>query len=86
MQDEPDNDRSDELPYRSPQDIDASELRDALFCLHSLGDDMFMRMQAFNLSIVDQFVMDLETDVLRRLIEEEHTPVRECGPGHYWDL
>lgn len=79
MQDDTDEDLSDEPPYRDPLHIEAFELRDALFRLHFLGDDMFMRMQAFNLSIVDKFVMDLETDVLRRLIDEECTPIAEAS-------
>src|ERR1035441_7629468 len=34
-------------------------------------------MQAFNLSIVDQFIMELEADVLRRLHKDERTPTAE---------
>jgi len=73
-----DEDRPDDPPYRSPEEIDASELRSALWNLHFLGDDMFMRMQAFNLSIVDPFLMNLESDVLQKLIDEERTPVPEA--------
>jgi hypothetical protein len=38
-----------------------------------------MRMQAFNLSITDPFLAALESDVLRKLIDEEHTPVPDAS-------
>jgi hypothetical protein len=44
-----------------------------------LGDDMFLRMQVFNLRIVDQFLTGLEYDVLRKLDEGEHTPLPEAA-------
>lgn len=69
----------DEPRYRPTADIDAAELRGALGHLHLLGDDPFLRMQVFNLSIVDQFVTQLEYDVLEKLIAEERTPVPEAA-------
>jgi hypothetical protein len=72
-------DRQDELPYRRREEIDPSELREALIALPLLGDDMFLRMQAFNLAIVDPFLMQLEADVLRKLLQEERTPLPEAA-------
>lgn len=70
----------DEGPrYEAPGDIDPSALWGALCGLHLLGDDPFLRMQVFNLQIVDQFLTDLEYQVLRQLIEEERTPASEAS-------
>jgi len=74
--DDPDN--FDELPYRQLAEIDFSALRDVLGRLELFGDDLFLRQQAFSLSAVDQFITGLEYDVLRKLNEEEHTPVPEA--------
>jgi hypothetical protein len=78
---EPDDrieDRDDFPDYRDPQDIDGLELSKALRTLHLLGGDPYLRMQAFNLSIVDQFIMKLEYDTLRELNDEESTPMPEA--------
>lgn len=60
--------------YRPPDQIGAFELNSALRSLHLLDSDPFLRMQVTNLSIVDQFIMQLESDVLRKLTAEERTP------------
>jgi hypothetical protein len=39
--------------------------------LHSALDDAFLRMQAFNLSLVDHFVMRLELQLHRARFNEE---------------
>jgi hypothetical protein len=65
--------------YRRPEDINQWELTQALDALALVGDDMFMRMQAFNLSVVDPFIMNLEAEVLRLLLEEDHAPVPESA-------
>lgn len=62
------------LPYRDPDEIEGFELSEALRSLQFLGDDSYLNMQAFNLSVVDQFIMRLEYDTLRKLHEEESTP------------
>lgn len=73
-------DHDDELPsYQPPDQIDQTALSEALCRLTLLGDDMFLRMQVFNLRIVDQFVTHLEYDVLRKLDEEEHTPLPDAA-------
>jgi hypothetical protein len=70
---------NDDVPdYRDPGDIAESELRIALCSLSLLGDDLYLRMQAFNLSIVDQFLMGLEYDTLQKLNEQESTPMPEA--------
>ncbi len=67
-----------EPPYRDPHEIEGMELGQALKALHLLGDDMYLRMQAFNLSVVDKFIMGLEYDTLQRLLEQESTPAPEA--------
>lgn len=69
---------ADNPRYRRPGEIDPSELRDALTRLHLFGDDPTLRMQAFNLALVDEFVTGLEYDVLKKLIDEEATPIPEA--------
>ena len=64
--------------YRRPEEIDVSELRGALNQLQLLGDDLILRMQAFNLTVVDQFITNLEYEVLKKLHEEESTPGPEA--------
>jgi hypothetical protein len=66
-------------PRHPDPGADGAQLRIALNGLAMLGGDMFMRMQAFNLSITDPFLADLEAEVLRKLIDEEHTPVSEAS-------
>lgn len=65
--------------YRDPEEIGRSELFVALNTLHLLGGDVYLRMQAFNLSIVDQFIMKLEYGTLQKLHDEEATPVPEMA-------
>jgi hypothetical protein len=75
--DEP-GDPQDEPAYRRTEEITQSELRQALTGLPVLGNDT-LRMQAFNLTIVDQFLMQLEFQVLQKLVQEERTPVPEAA-------
>lgn len=64
----------DEPRYLPPEKIESMALFRALNRLYILGQDMFMRTQAHNLQLVDDFITDLEYRVLRELIEEEKTP------------
>lgn len=73
-----DYDDGDEPRYKAQAEIEQSALNRALCNLRLLGDDPFLRMQAFNLAIVDQFVTNLEYEVLRKLFDEERTPVPEA--------
>lgn len=49
-------------------------IREALQTL-PLFDDLYLRMQALNLDVVDAFLMDMERDLLREYMEKERTPV-----------
>jgi hypothetical protein len=71
---EPDDyieDRDDFPEYRAAEEVSELELSNALRTLQMLGDDPYLRMQAVNLSVVDQFIMRLEYDALRKLQDEE---------------
>ena len=50
-------DHNDQPDYRAPEEIASSELSQALSTLHLLGDDPYLRMQAYNLAVIDQFIM-----------------------------
>jgi uncharacterized sporulation protein YeaH/YhbH (DUF444 family) len=66
----------DEGPRYQPHgDIPNMGLSTSLKRLHFMGSDMFMRQQLTNLDLVDQFLTDLELQVLRELNESEKTPV-----------
>lgn len=54
----------EELP-RFHEEIEAHELVAALTGLTLLGDDLAMRSQAFNIAMVDKFIMELEMNYLR---------------------
>jgi hypothetical protein len=72
---------NDEVPdYRDPGDIREPELRIALCGLNLLGDDPYLRMQALNLSIVDQFVMGLEYEAIKR--REQGETLAEIGRSY----
>jgi hypothetical protein len=60
--------------YRAREEIGQHELADGLTSLQLLGGDPFMRMQATNLALVDEFIMQLETETLTTLLAEERTP------------
>ena len=75
---EPD-DNYDRPRYKRASDIDPSALHEAICKLHLLGDDVYLRMQAFNLAIVDQFLTDLEYQVLKKQFDEERTPVADAA-------
>lgn len=75
---EPDDDIDELLEYSDPHTIGGLELAQALWTLSGIGDDPYLRVQATNLSIVDQFIMQLEYSTLRKLNEEESTPMPEA--------
>lgn len=60
--------------YLLPEKIENMALFEALTSLYILGDDMFMRMQAHNLEMVDEFIMNIEYQTLRELVSKERTP------------
>jgi hypothetical protein len=54
-----------------------TSIKDALQSL-PLFDDLFLSMQALNLDIVDGFIEQMETDLLREYMELERTPVQSA--------
>ncbi|CAK1327639.1 Uncharacterised protein [Burkholderia pseudomallei] len=65
----------DEGPqYDAPEAIDSMALYQSLSKLVFFDDDMYLRSQAQNLNLVDQFLMRLEYKVLRELFETDSTP------------
>jgi hypothetical protein len=75
-----DNDHEPEdIPrYCPPDTIEQPELRDAFCGLALFGSDPNFRNQAFNVALVDQFVMKLELELLRQQLREERTPIPEA--------
>jgi hypothetical protein len=65
--------------YRRPDDIAFSEMLDALGSLSLFNADPNFRNQAFNLALIDKFVMDHELQLLRRQFDEERTPAVETA-------
>ncbi|MDP1774694.1 MAG: hypothetical protein Q8L15_20700 [Methylobacter sp.] len=60
--------------YDEANKIDPKGVSASLKKLHLLGDDLYLRSQAFNLGIVDNFITDLEYKVLHELNKMERTP------------
>jgi hypothetical protein len=65
--------------YLAPGEIESFGLSDALSALYLLGGDPGLTMQVFNLAIVDQFIMQLEYETLRKLHDEESTPTFDAA-------
>jgi hypothetical protein len=80
MRDEPDADDHDPVTegFRERGSIAWYELTDGLSALHLFGSDAFLRMQANNLAVVDQFIMDLEADLLATYLRDERTPMDQA--------
>lgn len=75
---DPETDEPDDDPgYRNPSEIDGMDLYHALQSL-TLFRDTYLGMQAFNLAIVDNFLMSLELRVLQRLVREQRTPIDDA--------
>src|SRR5262249_7981770 len=69
-----DFDEPDDVPqYRDRADVGMNELVAALNSFQLMYDP-YLSMQIYNLALVDQFIMELEEDVLRKLMQEERTP------------
>lgn len=64
---------------KEPDEIGSGELTEALNSLHLLSGDLYLGMQATNLTLVDQFIMQLESHTLSKLIEYESTPSEEAA-------
>ena len=61
----------DERDYRDPKEIDMWELPRSLCRLELFSGDMFLRMQANDLGLVDRWLIDLEKNVQQSLLAEE---------------
>jgi hypothetical protein len=61
--------------YVAVEDIAPGALLHSLRRLQFFDSDIFMRQQAHNLDLVDQFLLGVEQRVLQGLIEEERTPM-----------
>lgn len=60
--------------YLNRDDIDWSRMH-SVFKSLPLFDDVFLNMQAMNVALVDQFITDLELNLLREYVEIEKTPL-----------
>lgn len=63
--------------YGDLSELGGMEIPAALQSL-TLFRDPYLNMQAFNLACVDAFLNDLEQQVLRRLFDEERTPIDDA--------
>ena len=66
-------------PYAPASSVDWTQLRRALSDLNLLGDDPFLRMQAFNLAMIDEWLTGLEQGLLEALVREDGTPLPEAA-------
>jgi hypothetical protein len=63
--------------YRPIDEIDMWELPRAIRSL-PFFQDTYLQMQATNLGLIDRWLMDVEAQVLQRLIHEERTPMDDA--------
>lgn len=63
------------LPYKPYAFLNPSQLHAALTRLTLLGDDPFLKMQAFNLGIVDHWLTGLEYEQLKGIAQEDRNPM-----------
>lgn len=73
--DEEDFERDDGPRYRCVESIAPGELMTSLRRLQFFDSDMFLRQQAHNLDMVDQFLLKVEQSVLKELIQGDRTPM-----------
>jgi hypothetical protein len=70
------------------EEQDGKRLVRALQSLPILAEDHYLRMQAFNLGLVDEFLMDAERQLLNEYIEAERTPLASatfvCAVSQLW--
>lgn len=64
-----------DVPNYAPlEEISSTALAGALRKLPMLGDDMYLRMQAYNVSVVDHLLMQMEQDALQLEFAEDRVP------------
>ncbi|MCQ4258113.1 hypothetical protein [Stutzerimonas stutzeri] len=64
----------EEIPYQNPEDIGQMAIYSALNSLVFFANNLDFSNQAMNLTIVDEFIMDLEYGYLRSKFDETNTP------------
>ncbi|WP_433736719.1 hypothetical protein [Pseudomonas putida] len=64
----------EEIPYQNPEDIGQMAIYSALNGLVFFANNLDFSNQAMNLTIVDEFIMDLEYGYLRSKFDETNTP------------
>jgi len=73
----------EEIPYQSPEEIGQMATYSALNSLVFFANNLDFSNQAMNLTIVDEFIMDLEYGYLRSKFDETNTPYQSgshrCG-------
>ena len=69
----------DRPPYAPASSLDPTQFRRALSDLNLLGDDPFLRMQAFNLGMIDEWLTGLEQGLLEALVRQDGTPLPEAA-------
>ncbi|MCV3977803.1 hypothetical protein ACSEQC_24795 [Pseudomonas aeruginosa] len=78
MSDQDDIDDNDyygnHTPYQAPENIEQMAIYTALRSLVFFGSNVNLNNQAMNLTIVDEFIMDLEYGYLRSKCDESNTP------------
>lgn len=68
-------DQQDNDPqYEASEDINEKGIVESLTRLHLIESDMYLQSQAYNLGIVDKFIMDMEYKVLREWFKTDRTP------------
>lgn len=65
--------------YQRAEEIDPHGLLAGLNKLELFADDTNMQLQAFSLSVIDEFATKLEYEVLAKLFEQETTPIQEAS-------
>ena len=73
------DDYEEDAPRYGPaSSVESRALRKALCDLSLLGDDPFLSGQAFNLAIVDEWLTQIEEELLHQLFREDRTPMPEA--------
>jgi len=73
------DDYEEDAPRYGPaSSVQSGSLREALCGLSLLGDDPFLSGQAFNLAIVDEWLTQIEEELMRQLFREDRTPMPEA--------
>lgn len=65
--------------YQRAEDIDPHELLAGLNRLELFAGDANLQMQAFNLSVIDEFATKLEYKLVAKLFAQESTPLPEAS-------